>query len=286
MKNSPSFHSDIWLDEAQPENPFVAEHSYCCGYNLSEQIIPNASICDYWLLLFTGKKPSSKQSRLLEIILVSLANLGPRSETVRAAMNAGVGGSTSASFLIASLSVGAGQNGGAREVYTLVSWFIEHQLDLIAWKKQLHSPNSNFAKQSSEREDIWDPYNHTPGFEQHGVRTPQKYVDILELLARESVQGDESAVAWLLKNKTELETHCEAPIGLPLIVASVLFDLGFSAEKAELLFLVAILPGAAVHALEAKQQGWRQFPFFGSSIELEDDPGQIAPLPSIEGLPE
>src|SRR5690606_40818314 len=41
--------------------------------------------------------------------------------SVRAAMNAGVGGSTRASALMAALAVGAGNLGGGREVYLCVA---------------------------------------------------------------------------------------------------------------------------------------------------------------------
>jgi citrate synthase len=41
-----------------------------------------------------------------------------------------------------------------------------------------------------------------------------------------------------------------------------------------MLYLLLRLPGAAVHALEQRDGGYKNFPFF--SVELENDPGSAA----------
>ena len=38
------------------------------------------------------------------------------------------------------------------------------------------------------------------------------------------------------------------------------------------------LPGAAVHALEQRELGWRMFPFYRNAVELLDDPGPVAKI--------
>jgi len=43
-----------------------------------------------------------------------------------------------------------------------------------------------------------------------------------------------------------------------------------------MLFLLLRLPGAAAHALEQKEHGWRKYPFFGDGLTLTDDPGPVA----------
>jgi citrate synthase len=57
--------------------------------------------------------------------------------------------------------------------------------------------------------------------------------------------------------------------------------LGCTPEQGEMLFLLLRLPGAAVHALEQKHTGYKNFPFF--QIELENDPG---PAQGIESSAE
>jgi PAS domain-containing protein len=55
------------------------------------------------------------------------------------------------------------------------------------------------------------------------------------------------------------------------VAAAALHDLGCTPAQGEMLYLLLRLPGAAVHALEQKDYGHKNFPFF--CIELENDPG-------------
>jgi citrate synthase len=74
----------------------------------------------------------------------------------------------------------------------------------------------------------------------------------------------------------------EAVTGIPLaitgVAATIFHDLGFRPPQGEMLYLLFRLPGAAVHALEQKELGFRYFPFFRDAIHLENDPG---PYPDI-----
>lgn len=276
MSDKPNFHSQIWLDEAQEDDPFTAKASYCHGYDVFAQVIQKASYTDYLLLMFCGEKPSTQHSKLFEVLSIALANLGPRDASNRAAMNAGVGGAPAASCLISSLAIGAGQTGGCRETYVLTQWFEQLAIDKQLWKKQLKEPNSQRL-----REDIWDKFEHTPGFSPHGVSFPQTLMQLLDTL---DSCGDFPVIKWLMASRVEFEKEVSAPMRLTFISAAVFYQLGFNAEQAEICALLLSLPGAAVHSLEAKNQGWKKFPFFGKSIELTDDPGPIAPLPTIAEL--
>jgi citrate synthase len=276
MKDTPNFESNIWLDEPQKDDPFTAEASYCHGFDVFAQLIHKASFSDYILMMFTGNRPSSSQSKLFETLAVAMANLGPRDASIRAAMNAAVGGAPAASSLIASLAIGAGQTGGTRETYFLSQCFQQLGTDQQLWLEQLIEPNKNRL-----REDIWDEFEHSPGFRPHGVKCPKT---LLQLLTALNNCGDFSSIKWLSEQRETLEREIKAPMGHTFICAAVFSDLGLSPEQAEICALLLSLPGAAVHALEAKQQGWRKFPFFGQSVELTDDPGVIAPLPVVEEL--
>ncbi len=58
---------------------------------------------------------------------------------------------------------------------------------------------------------------------------------------------------------------------MPAIVATVLVDLGFSPQQGEYFYLILRLPGAAVHALEQQEKGWRQYPFFSDALQLHEE---------------
>jgi citrate synthase len=57
------------------------------------------------------------------------------------------------------------------------------------------------------------------------------------------------------------------------VAAATLHELGFTPEQGEILYLFLRLPGAAVHALEQREYGWRKIPFFGGQLILTNDPG-------------
>ena len=86
----------IWHEKAS-SNPFVAEQAFCHGYNVFEDLIHHASLPAYLLMMFTGHQPSTGQAKVLEQAMIGMSHPGLRDSSVRAAMNAGVGGSRAAS---------------------------------------------------------------------------------------------------------------------------------------------------------------------------------------------
>ena len=102
-------HSRIWYEEAEPDNPFAAARCFAAGYDVYGDVLHKAGWIEYLWLLFHGERADAGQARQLERLAIALANPGPRDHSVRAAMNGGVGGSTSAACLMAALGVGAGQ---------------------------------------------------------------------------------------------------------------------------------------------------------------------------------
>jgi citrate synthase len=273
--NRPNYQSAIWLEEPELDNPFAAKNSYCYGYNVYRDILPKASLSEYWYLLLTGERASSIQAKLLEKIAIAVANPGMRDESIRAAMNAGVGGSTAAASLIAALGVGAGQYGGAREVFTLVEQWHKLGCNLTAWQNFLQNPNQDYT-----RIDIWSKYEHAPGFEPNGDSCPTPILQSLTHLASLIPDG---TTAWLNNNRIKMEQLVTYPLSMTGVIASAMFDLALTAKQAEMLFLILRLPGAAIHALEQEQLGWKKFPFFGQNTTLTDDPGPMG-MPTIEGI--
>lgn len=252
----------IWLEEAEPDNAFAALSCHCHGYDVYGDLLVNASWIEYLFLLFRGEAPSPQQAKLLEGLAIALANPGPRDAAVHAAMCGGVGGSTSASCLMAALAVGAGGSGGAREVYLAMQDWAERSTDLSLWQTGLA------AKPIASPADVWPTPSHPAGFDPHGVRcaTP-----VLQTLAHLVEVGCGQSLSWLQANRSSLESAAGLPLAMPGVAAAALRDLGFTPAQGEMLHLLLRLPGAAVHALEQKDYGHKNFPFF--RIELENDPG-------------
>jgi len=254
----------IWREEAEPDNPFAAKTSYCAGYDVYGDLLGKVSLIEYLWLLFKLDPPSKTQSRTLEGLAVALANPGPRDHSVRGAMNTGVGGSTRASALIAAISIGAGNLGGAREVFIAMQYWQQCGADLESWIDIIQNPPRD------KRGDVWPEMEHIPGFDPNGASCPKPVQQLLKHLV--DIEQDDILV-WLQSHRQTLEQHAQSPLAFSGVAAATLFALGFEPEQAEILFLMLRLPGAAAHALEQEKMGWSRYPFFGDGLTLTNDPG-------------
>ena len=263
--------TNIWHEVAEEDNPFVAKKSYCSGYDVYGDLLGNVTWAEYIYLLFKLEKPKPWQSKLLENIAVAIANPGPRDLSVRGAMNGGVGGSTAASCLMAALAPGAGKNGGAREVYQVMRLWQQCQYDLSLWQQKLTD------YEDEQTVEVWPASEHSPGFDPYGASCSTPVIQTLDHLTSIYSEG---ALAYLSTNRTQLEQFANCPLSMTGVIAAAFTDLDLSDEQAEMLFLLLRLPGAAVHSLEQKKLGWRNYPFFGDGLTLTNDPGS-APLKSI-----
>ncbi|MGI9227495.1 MAG: citryl-CoA lyase [Gammaproteobacteria bacterium] len=262
-KKQEVIHTKIWREEPEPDNPFAAKKCFCAGYDVYGDLLGKASWVEYLYLLFKLEKPTKEQAKLLETIAVAIANPGIRDHSVRAAMNAGVGGSTAASTLMAALAVGAGQYGGAREVYLLLKIWEKCGTDIVGWKQAIKSPPK------PDLPDSWPEIKHPIGFDPNCDYFSSPLQQILDQLIEFS---DGESLNWLQQNKIELEAAAGCPLSLSSVIAAALHDLEFNHEQGEMLFLILRLPGAAVHGLEQKHNGWRKFPFFGDALKVMNDP--------------
>ena len=253
--------TQIWQEEAEPGNPFAAQVVRCRGYDVYGEMLGRARWTDMLFLLFSGQRPSAAQAELLESLAVALANPGPRDASVHAAMCGGIGGSTSASCLTAALAVGAGLNGGSREIFLAMENWQLCACDLSSWESRL-------AQKPSEAASIWPVAEHPAGFDPHAVNTGLPVRQTLAVLAACS-PGER--LAWLDTQRPQLEELAGHPLALSGVAAAALADLDLTPEQGEMLYLLLRLPGAAVHALEQKQISHRNFPFF--TLELAGESG-------------
>jgi len=79
---------------------------------------------------------------------------------------------------------------------------------------------------------------------------------------------------WLHANREALEASTGHALAMTGVAAAAFMDLGLAPEQGEMLHLLLRLPGAAAHALEQRESGHKNFPFF--SLELVNDPHREA----------
>lgn len=260
-----SLRTRIWQEEAEPDNPFAARRAFCRGYDVYGAMLGRARWVEMLWLLFRPEPALPAQADLLEALAVALANPGPRDAAVHAAMCGGVGGSTAASCLMAALAAGAGQLGGGREVCLAMQGWDACGTDLGAWRRRLAEGPP------PEPGSIWPPPAHAPGFDPHGTSTA---LPVRQTLAGLGALQPEGRLSWLAANLSALEAAAGRPLALSGVAAAALADLGFTPEQGEMLHLLLRLPGAAAHALEQREFGFRQFPFGAVALEGEAEGGR------------
>lgn len=263
MSPKTAYRSRIWFEEPEEQDPFAARHQYVQGYSVQTDLLRHASWFDYLLLMFNGKKPETWESLLLEKLAISLANPGLRDASVRAAMNAGVSGATPAACLMSALAVGSGQYGGAQEVLLCMQRWQRCQQSTELWLKDLEQIVPPDAV-----DDIWPAPEHPPGFDPNLRVTPGSLLDALEFLQSLS-RG--KTLPWVASNWQTLIAAARMPLSWTMLASATFHDLGLTPNGAVMAFLILRLPGAATHAIEQEQGGWKQFPFVADAIELLSD---------------
>ncbi|MBF0097742.1 MAG: citrate synthase [Magnetococcales bacterium] len=96
-------------------NPYLAQASYCHGYDVLS-LMDKLSFEEMVLLLLQGELPTPARRELLRQLMIVLATPGPRHPATRAAMSAGAGKSDPRHILPIALTIMGGDHLGAGEV--------------------------------------------------------------------------------------------------------------------------------------------------------------------------
>lgn len=236
----------IWLEEASPRNPYLAERCYCHGYEI-EALMAGRGFVEVFYLLFRGELPGRDQAELLERLMIALIDPGPRHAATRAAMNAGVGRTRRPDILPIALAVQGGAHLGGEEVEAAMRFLAANVERPPA--EALADPAAS-AGEGDRRA--------APGF---GTRFGG--VDpMAERLANHlaALPGAGRHLAWGAAAADHLR-----PAGMgwlvPGVAAAALCDLGFSYRAGAGLFQLFAAPGLLAHGLEMAAQPITAMPF-------------------------
>ena len=259
-----------WSEVAEPHDEYQTQQHLCHGYDVYGDMLTNADIYDLKLLLLLGKPPKPEQKKLLSLLEFCLANFGPREASIRAAMNAGVGGSAPASALMASLAISSGNILGTNELQYLMNNWLEADEKYDSWL---------IKRTNQTQAEILPDIEHIPGFEVTSQHTGLPVKQALKVLATVSCA---KKIRYLNSHFHLLTLDYQRGLTMIAIAACVYLDLGLSITQAQYHFLQAKLIGAAHHANEQAILGWKNFPF-AKTVQLIGDPG-FKGLPDMEVL--
>lgn len=241
----------IWSEQASEDNPYIASHALCHGYDLFE-LMEKRSFVDVFYLLFRGELPTTAEAQLLQTLMIALVNPGPRHPATRAAMNVGVGKTDPVHILpIASAILGGEFQGGGE---------IEGAMRFLR-KQQNTDPLSfaeSFTQKNNQSPTATDNDRSLLGFGRQygGVNLLAKNI-ATHLL---SLEGSGAALRWGCELAEQLE-----PQGIGWlttgIAAAVFADLGFQPRAGGSLFQLLGAPGLVAHGLELANKPITAMPF-------------------------
>jgi citrate synthase len=239
----------IWDEVPETDNPYLAAQSRCHGYDIME-LARHRSFVEVLFLLFSGELPTEEQAGLLETLMISFINPGPRHPATRAAMNTGVGKSRPVHILPVGLSVLGGAYLGGEETEAAMRYIRKHQrMAPGALAKDL------LAEKLRPPEGDW---HIIPGFGSRfgGIDPLPREV----ALALEECPGCGDAVRW---GNVFSESVKSAGLGwlVPGVAAAVFCDLGFHPRAGGGLFQLIGAPGILAHGLELANKPINAMPF-------------------------
>ncbi|GAB4346518.1 MAG: hypothetical protein Kow0089_23920 [Desulfobulbaceae bacterium] len=236
-------------EEPSPDNPYLAETCRYFGYDLLE-LARKRSFADVVFLLLSGELPTPEQGSLLETLMVSFINPGPRHPATRAAMNAGVGRTFPAHILPIGLSVLGGSHLGGEEVTAAMRF-----LRLQKKKEPAEVAVALLEEQGRPAEGDW---RIAPGFGSRfgGIDPiPQKIANLLF-----TMPGSGSALEWGQEFVLALASR-ELGWLATGVCAAVFCDLGFHPRVGPGLFQILSAPGILAHGLELANKPMTAMPF-------------------------
>lgn len=238
----------IWQEDADPNNPYLAENCRCHGYDIME-LAGKRSYVDVLFLLFLGELPTPNQAKLLESLMVALISCGPRHPATRSAMNVALSRTNTAHILPISLSVLSGKHLGGEEVVAAMRFLQEHLLD---------SPRQAAGKLTDNLHPAHGDVHVAPGF---GSRfgsidpLPQKIASALLKLP-----GRGKHLEWGSQFAEAIKPYYMGWLDCG-VAAAVFCDLGLPPRSGAGLFQLLRAPGFLAHGLEMADKPITTMPF-------------------------
>ncbi|MEN0035564.1 MAG: citrate/2-methylcitrate synthase [Cellvibrio sp.] len=236
--------TNLWYEEPAADNPYLAEASYCHGYDLAE-LAEKRSFVDVFYLLFRGELPTRAQAQLLQQLMIALINPGPRHPATRAAMNAGVGKTDPLHILPIATAVLGGAYAGGGEVENAMQFFATHS----GADAQQVTTNLLLSNESD-----WS----VTGFDKRFGGVDPIAKKLADHLATLDAAG--AALAWGREFSAALAAQ---GIGWTMagVAAAAFTDLGFNSRTGACLFQLLGAPGLLAHGLEMAGKPILAMPF-------------------------
>jgi len=232
------FFMETWRTALVTSN---ATNIWVRGYDIAS-LMQGATFVDTIFLLHRGRLPDKNERRLLDAILVAVADHGAGAPSCATARLVASGNRQSLSAAIAAgiLAIGD-EHGGAGSLC----------MEMIDTGVRLARVNGISLKEAAERvfEDARAKKARLPGLG-HRVHSDDPRKDVLFGMARECGLAKEGIAFMEILEASVREKIKPLPINVDGALAAVLYDLGFPPEAGKLFFIIGRVAGLSAEVAE------------------------------------
>ncbi len=217
-------------------------HVWICGYDVTS-LMKKATFTDTIFLLHQRRLPTADERRLMDAMLVAVADHGPGAPSAAAARTVASGNRLSPEAAIAGgiLAIGDAHAGAGVQCMQLIA----EGLDL-ARREAISIPDAarRIAAESIEQR------RRIPGLG-HRVHRRDPRTDTLFGIARDGgFSRDGTAFILALEEAAQQKIQKPLPLNVDGALAAVLYDLGFPPAFAKLIFIIGRVAGLTAEVME------------------------------------
>lgn len=224
--------TNICLEQAKDDNPFVCSKQFLAGYNTLE-LAKSRSFTEVLFLLFNLDLPNTAEKKVLEMLMVGLINPGPRHPATKAAIAAGLSKANPEHILPIATSTIGGERGGAKEVLAAHKFIRAH----------IHK---DAERVTSENEQSTES-RFAPGFGHYFGDIDEYIQSLARQIQTEGQIGAHTQWAMQLNHALKEANMGILDVGL---AAAIFCDLGIGERESVALYQFMRAPGMIAHGLE------------------------------------
>jgi citrate synthase len=216
------------------------------GYNLVELAQRNHSFGDVVYLLLRGELPAQQEGRLVEAMLVVMAEHSINSPSTHAARTVASCGSPVQAAMAAGLNAIGELHGGAGEACAR-----------LLQEALAHAPEDADLHDLARRiiQDVRTRGERLPGFGHYLHNPDPRTVYLLQLAKALGLAGRHVALAEALAAAFLAATGRSLPLNVDGALAAIISDLGFDWRLGKGLFIIARTAGLLAHVHEEMVEG-------------------------------
>jgi citrate synthase len=216
-------------------------HIWIQGYDVA-QLMVSATFADVVFLLHKGRLPSEGERRIVDAILIAVADHGPGSPSAAAARTVASGNRAAPEAAIAAgvLAIGDAHGGAGLACLQLIT-------DAVNEVRTIATDVASIARRIVA--DAHAEHRRLPGMG-HRTHSRDPRTEVLFGLARAAGTAGDGIAFMIELERAVSEVIKPLPINVDGAIAAVLYDLGFPPPLGKLFFIIGRVAGLSAQVVE------------------------------------